>query len=167
MMTVDLRSEQREAIDAAFEASLEIAGGSRSGKTTALRARARRYEDECGRPLLFANHPCELVALAQATLDAANTPVRIVDEMEARRAFACCAQPLLELTWPELQKGSIDPEVAALRMPQRFLEAAYRMTRKLRDANIDPQTFLDRSLAGATDFYAKPPNFAHAALIAA
>lgn len=167
MMTVDLRGEQREAIDAGFEASLEIAGPSRSGKTTALRARARRYEDECGRPLLFANHPCELVALARATLDAANTPVRIVDEMEARRAFARCAQPLLDLSWPELQKGSIDPEVAALRMPQRFLEAAYRMIRKLRDANIDPQTFLDRSLAGATDFYAKPPNFAHSALIAA
>ncbi len=166
-MTVDLRSEQREAIDTGFETSLEIAGASRSGKTTALRARARRYEDECGRPHLFADHPCELAALARATLDAANTPVRIVDEMEARRAFARCAQPLLDLTWPELQKGSIDPEVAALRMPQRFLEAAYRMMRKLRDANIDPQTFLDRSLAGATDFYAKPPNFAHSALIAA
>ena len=167
MITVDLRSEQREAIDAGFETSLEIAGASRSGKTTALRARARRYEDECGQSHLFANHPCGLVALARATLDAAKTPVRIVDEMEARRAFARCAQPLLDLTWPELQKGAIDPEVAALRMPQRFLEAAYRMTRKLRDANIDPQTFLDRSLAGATDFYAKPPNFAHSALIAA
>ncbi len=166
-MTIDLRTEQQEAVDAGFEASLEIAGASRSGKTTALRARARRYEDECGRPHLFANHPCELVALARATLDAANTPVRIVDEMEARRAFARCAQPLLELTWPELLKGTIDPEVAALRMPQRFVEAAYRMVRKLRDANIDPQTFLDRSLAGATDFYAKPPNFAHSALIAA
>lgn len=166
-MTVDFSSEQRQAIDAGFETSLEIAGASRSGKTTALRARAQRYEDECGPARLYANHPCELVVLARTALDAANTPVRTVDEMEARRAFARCAQPLLDLAWPELQKGTIDPEVAALRSPQRFLEAAYRMMRKLRDANIDPQTFLDRSLAGATDFCAKPPNFAHSALIAA
>jgi superfamily I DNA/RNA helicase len=167
MMTVDLTSEQREAVDAGFEGSLEIAGASRTGKSTALRARARRYHDERGRAYLFANHPCELIALARAVLDAANTPVRIVDEMEARRVFARIGQPLLDLEWPEFRSGSIDPEVAALRSPQRFLEAAYRMTRKLRDGNVDPQTFIDRSMAGATDFYANPPNFAHSALIAA
>jgi hypothetical protein len=167
MTALEFRTAQREAIEAGFSDSLEIAGPSRSGKTTALRARAQRFEREIGESYLFAEHPCELLVLARAVLDAAQTPVRIVDEIEARRLFANVAQPLLDLDWPELKTGAVDPDVAALRMPDRFLEAAYRLIRKLRDANVDPQTFLDRSLAGATEFYANPPNFAHAALIAA
>jgi superfamily I DNA/RNA helicase len=167
MTTVEFTSEQREAIDTGFTDSLEIAGPSRSGKTTALRARADRFEREIGEGYLFAAHPCELLGLARAVLDAAETPVRIVDEIAAQRLFARIAQPLLELAWPEFKSGAIDPDVAALRMPDRFLQAAYRLIRKLRDADVDPQTFLDRSLAGATEFYANPPNFAHAALIAA
>ena len=167
MTTAALTNQQREAIDASFFESLEIAGPSRSGKTTALRARAERFEREIGQSYLFAVHPCELLVLARAVLDAAETPVRIVDEIEARRRFANAAQPLLDLAWPEFKSGAIDPDVAALRMPDRFLEAAYRLIRKLRDGNVDPQTFLDRSLAGATEFYANPPNFAHAGLIAA
>jgi superfamily I DNA/RNA helicase len=167
MTALEFTSEQREALEAGFSDSLEIIGPSRSGKTTALRARAERFAREIGERFLFAEHPCELLALARAVLDAAETPVRIVDEIEARRLFAHIAQPLLDLDWPELQSGAVDPDVAALRMPDRFLEAAYRLIRKLRDANVDPQTFLDRSLAGATEFYANPPNFAHAALIAA
>lgn len=167
MTTVEFTSEQREAIDAGFTHSLEIAGASRSGKTTALGARADRFAREIGKSSLFAKHPCELLVLAHAVLEAAATPVRIVDEIEARRLFTQLAQPLLELAWPELKSGAIDPEVAALRMPDRFLDAAYRLIRKLRDGNVDPQTFLDRSLAGATEFYANPPNFAHTALIAA
>lgn len=167
MMTMEFTAEQREAIDAAFDDSLEIAGPSRSGKTTALRARAERFSATAGTPYLYAQHPCELVALACAVLDAAGTPVRIADEIAARRLFSACAQPLFDLEWKALRDGTIDPEVAALRSPQWFLEAAYRLIRKLRDGDIDPQTFLDRSLAAATEFYAKPPNFAHAALIAA
>ncbi|HTX57876.1 MAG TPA: UvrD-helicase domain-containing protein [Candidatus Acidoferrales bacterium] len=167
MMTLEFTAEQQEAIAAAFDASLEIAGPSRSGKTAALRARVERYERECGGAYLFARHPGELLALALAVLEAAGTPVRIADPIEARRALAHVAQPLFDLEWPELKSGTIDPEVAALRSPGRFLDAAYRLIRKLRDAAVDPQTFLDRSLAGATEFYAKPPNFAHAPLIAA
>ena len=167
MTTIEFTKEQREAIEAGFDGSLEIAGPSRSGKTTTLRARAERFEREIGAGRLFAEHPCELLALARAVLDTAQTPVRIVDEIEARRLFRRITQPLLDLDWPELKSGSIDPDVAALRMPDRFLEAAYRLIRKLRDGNVDPATFLARSLAGATEFYANPPNFAHSALIAA
>jgi superfamily I DNA/RNA helicase len=167
MMTVEFSAEQRAAIEAPFDASLEIAGASRSGKTTTLRARATRYEDEHGSAYFFAAHPCELVSLASLVLESAGSPVRIADEIEARRMFAAGAAQLFELTWPELKNGTIDPEVAALRGPRWFLDATYRLVRKLRDSDIDPQTFLDRSLAGAADFYAKPPNFAHAELIAA
>ena len=167
MMTVEFTAEQRAAIDAPFEASLQIAGASRTGKTTALRARAARYHKKHGSGYFFATHPCELVSLASIVLEVAGTPVQIADAIEARRAFADGAAQLFDLTWPELRTGAIDPEVAALRGPQWFLDAAYRLVRKLRDGGIDPHTFLERSLAGATDFYAKPPNFAHAELIAA
>ncbi len=167
MMTVEFTAEQRAAIDAPFEASLQIAGASRTGKTTALRARAARYHEKHGSGYFFATHPCKLVSLASIVLEVAGTPVQIADAIEARRAFADGAAQLFDLTWPELRTGAIDPEVAALRGPQWFLDAAYRLVRKLRDGGIDPHTFLERSLAGATDFYAKPPNFAHAELIAA
>jgi superfamily I DNA/RNA helicase len=167
MMTLEFTAEQRAAIDAPFDASLEIAGASRTGKTTTLRARAARYEEEYGCAYFFAPHPCELVVLASAVLEAAGSPVRIADAIDARRAFTAGAAQLFDLTWPELRNGTVDPEVAALRGPQWFLDAAYRLVRKLRDSGIDPKIFLERSLAGATDFYAKPPNFAHAELIAA
>jgi len=166
MMTAALTALQREAVDAPFDESLEIAGPSRSGKTVTLQARAERYRNERGGTFLLARHPCELIALACAVHDAAGAPIRIVDEIEAQRTFAACAKPLFDLQWSEFQHD-LDPEVAALRSPERFLEAAYRLVRKLRDGAIDPQTFLDKSLAGATDFYAKPPNFAHADLILA
>ncbi len=167
MMTVEFTIEQRAAIEAPFEASLEIAGASRSGKTATLRARAARYHELYGSAYLLATHPSELLALARAVLDAAGTPVRIADAIEARRAFSAGATELFDLAWPEFKSSAIDPEVAALRAPERFLDAAYSLIRKLRDGAIDPKTFLERSLSGATNFYAKPPNFAHAELIAA
>jgi superfamily I DNA/RNA helicase len=167
MMTVEFSVEQRAAIEAPFDASLEIAGASGSGKTTTLRARAARYHELHGAQYLFAKHPSELLALACAVLDAAGTPVRVADAIEARRAFGAGATELFDLTWPELKSSTIDPEVAALRAPARFLDSAYSLIRKLRDGGIDPKTFIERSLSGATNFYAKPPNFAHAELIAA
>jgi superfamily I DNA/RNA helicase len=167
MMTIALTAEQRAIAETPFATSLEIAGPSRSGKTTALRARIDRYAAECGANYLFAEHPCALVTLARAIFEETGTRVRIGEEIEAQRAFARAARDLFELRWTEFESGTIDPEVAALRSPQWFLEGAYRLIRKLRDGLVDPQTFVDRSLSGATNFYAKPPNFAHAELIAA
>jgi superfamily I DNA/RNA helicase len=167
MMTVELTAAQRRAIDHDFGAALLIAGPSRSGKTTALAARIERYRSERGEAFVRASHPAQLVALATATFEEAGHPVQIVDEVVARRAFHSCAEPLLDLTWDELERKQIDPEVAALRSPERFIESVYRLIRKLRDAAIDPEVFLSSSLAGATKFYANPPNFAHADLLLA
>jgi len=165
MMTLHFTPSQQQAIEADFAGSIAIVGPSRSGKTVALHARIERYRALEGSPYLAASHPRELVTLALAALDAAGLSVRITDEIEARRAFERCAQTLLALDWPDIVAGEVDPEVAALRTPQRFLDSAYRLIRKLRDGAIDPRTFIERSLAGATEFYAKPPNFAHAELI--
>jgi superfamily I DNA/RNA helicase len=165
MMTTAFTVEQQAAIESNFGNSLLISGVSGTGKTAALEGRVERYERATGASYLFARHPRELIALAEATFEVCGRGARIADEIEARRAFERCAQPLLDLAWPEIESGELDPEVAALRAPARFLESAFRLIRKLRDGAIDPQTFLNRSLAGATDFYAKPPNFAHADLI--
>lgn len=166
-MTTPLNPQQREALDAPFDDSIAITGPHRSGKTTALRERAMRFERETGAAYIFAAHPDELVELARLSYEVAGTPLILVDPIAGRRLFDRIAEPLLDLSWEALSRGGIDPEVAALRSPERFLESAYRLVRKLRDAAIDPQTFLSRSLAGATEFYASPPNFAHADLLLA
>ena len=161
-----LIDEQREAVDAPFETSLAITGAPGTGKTTALRARLERFVREFPRKAyLFAEHPNDVVALAEHVLRTAGRPVTIVDDVEAEWVFAHCAQPLFQLEWDELIAGTIDPEVPGLRSPERFLVAAFRLIRKLRDAAISPSEFLDRALTGATSFYASPPNFAHPDLI--
>lgn len=134
-----------------------IAGPSRSGKTTALRELA-------GSRRVFA-HPSELVEIALFILEAAGRRVQLIDDVEAETIFVRCARDLVNLEWKELLAGSIDPEVPGLRSPDRFLEAAFRLVRKLGDAAIAPKSFLDSTLSAGTQFYANPPNFAHPSLI--
>lgn len=161
-----LLDEQREAVDAPFQTSLAITGAPGTGKTTALRARVERFTREhSAETYLHVSHPDDLVTLAEHVLELAGKPVNLVDDVEAEWVFARCAQPLFQLEWDELIAGTIDPEVPGLRSPERFLVAAFRLIRKLRDAAISPKEFLDRSLQGATSFYASPPNFAHPDLI--
>jgi superfamily I DNA/RNA helicase len=88
-----------------------------------------------------------------------------IDDVRAATLFADAARPLLTLEWREIIEAEIDPEVPGLRSPDRFLDAAFRLFCKLRDARIPPQQFLESSLRGATQFYAKPPNFAHPDLL--
>ncbi len=161
-----LLDEQREAVDAPFETSLAITGAPGTGKTSALQARIERFARERhGETYLHAEHPFDLVTLAEFALRTAGNPVTIVDDVEAEWVFARCAQPLFQLEWDELVAGTVDPEVPGLRSPERFLVAAFRLIRKLRDAAISPAQFLETSLRGATSFYASPPNFAHPDLI--
>ncbi len=163
-----LLDEQREAVDAPFGPSLAITGAPGTGKTSALRARVARFAREHpGEPYLHAEHPNDLGALAEHVLRIVGNSVAIIDDVEAEWVFARCAQPLFHLEWDELTAGTIDPEVPGLRSPDRFLVAAFRLIRKLRDAAISPSEFLDRSLQGSTSFYGTPPNFAHPDLICA
>ena len=146
-----------------FESALLIQGPNRSGKSSALRERFARF----GEVAFFATQPDQLATLAEMALRASGRSVRIVDEIAARRIFDRVLEPLFDLTWSELERRHIDPEIAALRSPERFADAAYRLLRKLRDAAIDASTFLSKSHGGATSFYASPPNLAHAPLILA
>ncbi len=104
--------------------------------------------------------------LAQEVLAEAGEDVRLVDDVAAEALFEEAASPLLAME-QELLELQIDPEVPGLRSPERFLDSAFRLQRNLSEALLSVETFLERSLSGATEFYAKPPNFAHPELIAA
>jgi hypothetical protein len=88
-----------------------------------------------------------------------------IDDVRAMMLFEETALPLLTLEWVEIAQAQIDPEVPGLRVPERFLDAAFRLFCKLRDARISPEQFLESARRGATQFYAKPPNLAHPDLL--
>lgn len=169
-MNVQLDAEQQAAVDAPLEQLVLICGLAGSGKSTALRARALRAGD--GRQLSaasFCDRPgIETLAFQVLSGEAATgrgEPPELIDDVEASIVFEQAAEPLLALEWTELIESQIDPELAGLRAPQRFLENAFRLIVKLRDAHIGPDQFLERALQGATQFYAQPPNFAHPDLL--
>jgi superfamily I DNA/RNA helicase len=168
MTAIEPAEEQRRAVFAPFADSVAITGASGSGKTTALLARIERLQES--RPdagFVHFVHPKMVARLAAELLESAGRAIRVIDDVDAELTFAQAADPLFALDWETLAAQALDPEVPGLRTPQRFLESAFRLIRKLRDAAIDPEEFLQRSLAGAADFYATPPNFAHPELILA
>jgi superfamily I DNA/RNA helicase len=90
-----------------------------------------------------------------------------VDELDAAEIFERAAAPLFSAEWSDWLGADVDPEIAGLRTPARFADAALRLIRKLRDAGIDDHAFLAVALRGATTFYANPPNLASPALLSA
>jgi superfamily I DNA/RNA helicase len=165
MIAVDLDDEQRIAVDAPFDACVAIRGAAGTGKTHALERRIERARQEFapGAPLTADDG---LGPFAFETLRSFGLPVRRIDDVEASLLFERVCEPLFDLEWAEFAAEQLDPEVPGLRSPERFAESAFRLIRKLRDARISPDELLARSLAGATEFYAKPPNFASPALLA-
>ena len=93
--------------------------------------------------------------------------LELVDALDAEEIFERAAAPLFSAEWSDWLGPDVDPEIAGLRMPDRFAVAALRLIRKLRDAGIDDETFLQMALRGAAAFYANPPNLASPALVAA
>ncbi len=161
---------------------LFITGPAGSGKTTELRARIERAIARGASAFACAPSRSSLDALREGAgpgsgvtygtiADLAleilreppgeaepHAPPHIVDDLEAFVIFERAAEPLLALSWSEFVESDLDPEVPGLRAPQRFLESAFRLIRKLRDAQIGPEPFLETALAAATNFYANPPN---------
>lgn len=157
--------------------SVFITGPAGSGKTTELARRALAAAEN-SRVLVTSSSPSSLHVLAPL-VEHPNVTFRdlheiafemlpgaeSIDDVRAAQLFEQAAQPLLSLSWAEFIEAELDPEVPGLRAPQRFLDAAFRLFCKLRDARISPEQFLESSLQGATQFYAKPPNFAHPDLL--
>lgn len=166
MIALEFAAEQQRAIEAPFDRCVAICGAAGTGKTTALEARAARATsiDASAEPLLFPARN-RFDAFAVDVLAATGTRPWLIDDVEAEVTFAQACAPLFALDWEEIVSEQLDPEVPGLRTPGRFLESAFRLIRKLRDARIGPQEFLSLALSGATEFYAKPPNFADPALL--
>src|SRR5579883_3635391 len=154
-----------------------ITGAAGTGKTAQLLARAKECAAQ-GAVLLTSPSWASLRVLASeaagtnATICALHElalqllpQAEIVDDVRAARLFEEAAGPLLRLEWAEFIEAEVDPEVPGLHAPARFLDAAFRLFCKLRDARIAPDDFLKSSLQGATQFYAKPPNFASPELL--
>ena len=93
--------------------------------------------------------------------------LELVGPLEATEIFERAAAPLFSAAWSDWLGTDVDPEIAGLRTPDRFADAALRLIRKLRDAGVDPDAFLHTAQRGATTFYANPPNLASPALVAA
>jgi superfamily I DNA/RNA helicase len=93
--------------------------------------------------------------------------LELVDPLDAEEIFERAAAPLFSAEWSDWLGTDVDPEIAGLRTPARFADAALRLIRKLRDAGIDDAAFLAVAQRGATTFYANPPNLASPALLTA
>ncbi len=166
MTDCDLTIEQRAAVEGSFEACIAIIGAPGTGKSRALEARRARAQTLFPQAQPLAGDASAAIGiLAWSVLRAANAASRPIDDVDAAQVFEAAAIPLLALEWDEFTRLEIDPEVPGLRSPARFLDSAFRLFGKLRNAGIAPASFLEDSLAAATAFYAKPPNFAHPELL--
>ncbi|MBV8246230.1 MAG: ATP-dependent helicase [Candidatus Eremiobacteraeota bacterium] len=185
-----LPADRRAAEDAPFEALFFITGTAGSGKTDALASRAERAIERFGRdrvvvaagsrasarilstrlgetPLqVSALHDVACAFLREHAARLSFPRIDLIDEIDAAARFERLAEPLLNMEWTEILEAQLDPEVPGMRAPERFLEAAFRLIGKLRDAQIAPDAFLETSRRGAMHFYAKPPNLAHYDLLA-
>jgi superfamily I DNA/RNA helicase len=169
VIAASLDPAQHEAVEAPFDRALAIFGKAGSGKTSALLARIERARSLGHRTPLVAGvdgpAPVRLHEFALEILRENGAEPRLIDDVEAAALFAEAAVPLLAME-SDLIELEIDPEVHGLRSPERFLESAFRLQRRLSEALISADGFLECALTGATEFYAKPPNFAQPDLIA-
>jgi superfamily I DNA/RNA helicase len=166
LIALEPTAEQRGAVDAPYDGCFAITGAPGTGKSTALAervARARALHPAAEPLVVDSSH--RLDEYAAQLLAAQRVEVALVDDVEAELIFARACAPLFALEWEEFAKNQLDPEVPGLRSPQRFLQSAFRLIRRLRDAEVEPALFLARALTGATEFYANPPNLADPALL--
>lgn len=168
MIFAELSTEQRAAVARPHEECFAILGAPGSGKSTALAERAAALRTLYPRsvPLVFPPNR-DFDEFAVGVLQSYGRTATLVDDVDAELLFAQACAPLFALEWNEFSSDQLDPEVPGLRSPERFLRSAFRLIRRLRDADVAPAFFLSRALTGATEFYARPPNFADPALLSA
>ena len=178
--TPDLDLAQQSALDYPLDGPLlALVGSAGTGKSFALLQRAERAA-QAGAALLSGateNGSVRLRGydLGELAFDILRehrashggvAPERI-DDARAATIFQAVGAGVFSLEWDDFLRADIDPEIAGLRAPERFADAAFRLIRRLRSALVSPQGFRESALRGATTFYAQPPNFASADILAA
>ena len=164
---IALDDAQRRAVDFPLEDFLAITGPAGSGKTSALELRAARAAGAGSvwvaapsfRSAQFGELALEIVG------SLGRCDVELIPDVRAAHIFEEVGAQLFSLDWTEFVSAEIDPEITGLRAPERFSSAAFRLIKRLRGALISPDEFRRLCLKAATEFYAKPPNFADAKLI--
>ena len=142
--------------------SLFITGPAGSGQTTELMQRAKAASNA----LVLNPGSMSRLALDILVRDAQDEArAELIDDVQAALLFEEAAQPLLSLEWTEFLEAQLDPDVPGMRAPRRFLDAAFRLFSKFREALVTPEQFLESALRGAATFYANPPNLAHPDLL--
>ncbi|HEY1428723.1 MAG TPA: hypothetical protein VGF18_04075, partial [Candidatus Tumulicola sp.] len=165
MNGIELGELQRRAVDAPPDACVLVSGGCGTGKSVALEARAKRLNAEFpGERIEWFRDRSDFARFAFALLPVGAT---IVDDVEAEDAFARACEPLFAMDWNAFSSEQLDPEIPGLHSPARFLNSAFRLIRRLREQDLDPNTFSKRALEGATEFYGRPPNFVDPRLLSA
>ncbi|HEY1729183.1 MAG TPA: 3'-5' exonuclease [Candidatus Baltobacteraceae bacterium] len=162
-----------------------ITGKPGSGKTRELLARIAAAEFPRDRLIVASPHPLSAARIGGTTLatyafeileqnafvSGLALELGRIEDVDAETHFQNAAASLFSLEWLEVAEpelgGDLDYEVAGLRAPERFAQAAYRLIRKLRAAGITPKRFLETALHKATEWYAKPPNLANPDLLIA
>lgn len=162
-----------------------ITGRPGSGKTRELVARIAAAEFPRERLIVASPHPLSAARIGGTTLAsyafaileqhafACGLALELerIEDVDAETHFEEASSSLFSLEWVELAEPelggdpSLDYEIAGLRAPERFAQAAYRLIRKLRAAGITPKRFLDTALHKAAEWYAKPPNLANPDLL--
>ena len=142
LIALELNAEQRRAVEAPFEQCFAILGAPGTGKSTVLAQRIARVRalHPHGDPLVLES-PQSLEVYAGELLGSLGVATTVVDDVEAERTFAQACSPLFALQWEELARHQLDPEVPGLRSPQWFLESAFRLIRRLRDAAVEPARY--------------------------
>lgn len=162
-----------------------ITGRPGSGKTRELLARIAAAEFPRERLIVASPHPLAAARIGGTTLAsyafailehnafACGLALELdrIQDVDAETHFEAASSSLFSLEWVELAEpelggdSALDYEIAGLRAPERFAQAAYRLIRKLRAAGITPKRFLDTALHKAAEWYAKPPNLANPDLL--
>ncbi|HVA36055.1 MAG TPA: 3'-5' exonuclease [Candidatus Dormibacteraeota bacterium] len=176
-----LDEAQRAAVEAPLDAAVMVIGATGSGKSEALARRIARAgalevsvlvlaHGEAARRRLarrvrelgaagvrvdrFDDFARGLAAAHAPNLDlSVETAATPLARVEAERLFERCIEPLFALSWPDLERGEIDPELPGLAWPERFRGDAFELIVKLHEAGVDPDAFLEGALRGAGAFY--------------
>ena len=152
-------------------ADAELAGAAivTAARDAGARALAARIANATG--IAVRGAPLDALALELLRAHPLDTglalDLELVDPLDAEEIFERAAAPLFSAEWSDWLGTDVDPEIAGLRTPARFADAALRLIRKLRDSGIDDAAFLAVAQRGATTFYANPPNLASPTLLSA
>jgi superfamily I DNA/RNA helicase len=181
-----LSPAQQQAIASPHDAALvSIEGEAGSGKTYTLMQRAIGIATSLpeDRSVLLSSPNADTLAELRSLCVAENDSrfsfrllgdlaftvvereAHLIDDLQATRIFERAAEGLLSLEWEAFTRADIDPEVAGLRTPERFVAAAYRLIRKLCMAHINPEEFEAICLRGNTNFYEHLPDLGSLDLI--